>query len=113
MGFLTPASRSISERARGRSTGCDARYQDNVATLAAMALPRVARLALAAVLIMAATVAVNLAPPNAYLAATLKLWQQGHFLNFNGLTRLVSALWAFVALAYLMFLAARRREAVG
>ena len=56
---------------------------------------------------------VNLAPPNAYLAATLKLWQQGHFLNFNGLTRLVSALWAFVALAYLMFLAARRREAVG
>ena len=84
-----------------------------LATLAAMALPRVARLALAAVLIMAATVAVNLAPPNAYLAATLKLWQQGHFLNFNGLTRLVSALWAFVALAYLMFLAARRREAVG
>ena len=81
--------------------------------LAAIALPRVARLALAAVLIMAATVLVNLAPPNAYLAATLKLWQQGHFLNFNGLTRLVSALWAFVALGYLMFLAARRREPVG
>jgi VanZ family protein len=84
-----------------------------LATLAAIALPRVARLALAAVLIMAATVAVNLAPPNAYLAATLKLWQQGHFLNFNGLTRLVSALWAFVALTYLMFLAARRREPIG
>jgi len=81
--------------------------------LAAMALPRVARLAFAAVLIMAATVLVNLAPPNAYLAATLKLWQQGHFLNFNGLTRLVSALWAFVALGYLIFLAARRREPVG
>ncbi len=81
-----------------------------LATLAAVSLPRVARLALAAVLIMAATVLVNLAPPNAYLAATLKLWQQGHFLNFNGLTRLVSTLWAFVALAYLMFLAARRRE---
>ena len=78
--------------------------------LAATALPRVVRLALAAVLIMAATVLVNLAPPNAYLAATLKLWQQGHFLNFNGLTRLVSALWAFAALGYLMFLAARRRE---
>jgi len=81
--------------------------------LAAMALPRVARLALAAVLIMAATVLVNLAPPNPYLAATLKLWQQGHFLNFNGLTRLVSALWAFVALGYLIFLAARRREPLG
>jgi VanZ family protein len=81
--------------------------------LAAMALPRVARLALAAVLIMAATVLVNLAPPNPYLAATLKLWQQGHFLNFNGLTRLVSALWAFGALGYLIFLAARRREPLG
>jgi VanZ family protein len=81
--------------------------------LLALALPRVARLALAAVLLMAATVLVNLAPPNPYLAATLKLWQQGHFLNFNGLTRLVSGLWAFVALGYLMFLAARRREPLG
>lgn len=81
-----------------------------IVALAAMALPRVARLALAAVLIMAATVLVNLSPPNPYLAATLKLWQQGHFLNFNGLTRLVSALWAFAALGYLIFLAAWRRE---
>jgi hypothetical protein len=78
-----------------------------------MALPRVARLALAAVLVMAATVLVNLAPPNPYLAASLKLWQQGHFLNFNGLTRLVSALWAFAALGYLIILAARRRDAPG
>ena len=77
---------------------------------AAMALPRLARLALAAVLLMAATVLVNLAPPNPYLAATLKLWQQGHFLNFNGVTRWVSALWAFAALAYLMYVAAGRRD---
>ena len=81
--------------------------------LGAVALPRTARLALAAVLLMAGTVLVNLAPPNPYLAASLKVWQQGHFLNFNGLTRLVSALWAFVALAYLIFLAARRREPLG
>jgi VanZ family protein len=78
--------------------------------LAAMALPRVVRLALAAVLLMAATVLVNLAPPNPYLAASLKLWQQGHFLNFNGLTRWVSALWAFAALPYLIYLAAGRRD---
>ncbi|HUQ76870.1 MAG TPA: VanZ family protein [Burkholderiales bacterium] len=83
-----------------------------VIALAAMALPRVGRLALAAMLVMAATVLVNLAPPNPYLAATLKLWQQGHFLNLNGLTRLVSALWAFAALGYLVFLAAGRRERV-
>jgi hypothetical protein len=66
------------------------------------------RLALAAVLLMAATVLVNLTPPNPYLADSLKVWQQGHFLNFNGLTRVVSALWPFVALGYLMLLAARR-----
>jgi len=76
--------------------------------LGAVALPRTARLVLAAVLLMAATVLVNLAPPNPYLAASLKVWQQGHFLNFNGLTRLVSALWPFIALGYLMVLASRR-----
>ena len=84
------------------------------AAFVAVALPRTARLAAAAVLIMAATVLVNLAPPNPYLAATFKLWQQGHFLNFNGLTRLASAAWPFAALAYLILLASRRgREALG
>jgi hypothetical protein len=78
------------------------------AALAALALPRTARLALAAVLLMAATVLVNLAPPNPYLADSLKVWQQGHFLNFNGLTRLVSVLWPFMALGYLIYLASRR-----
>jgi hypothetical protein len=58
---------------------------------------------------MAATVFVNLAVPNPYLAATLKVWQQGTFLNFNGMTRLASALWPFAALGYLIFLAARKR----
>ena len=78
------------------------------AALAAIALPRTARLALAAVLLMAATVLVNLSPPNPYLADSLKVWQQGHFLNFNGLTRLVSALWPFMAIGYLIYLAGRR-----
>lgn len=78
--------------------------------LAAVALPRPLRLALAAVLLMAATVLVNLAPPNPYTAATLKVWQQGHFLNFNGLTQFVSALWPFAALLYLIRLAARRER---
>jgi VanZ family protein len=80
-------------------------------SLAALRLPHAARLVLAAVLLMAATVLVNLAPPNPYLAATLKVWEQGHFLNFNGLTRLVSAAWPFAALGYLVYLAsARLRE---
>lgn len=76
--------------------------------LAAVSLPRFARLPAAAMLIMAATVLVNLAPPNPYVSASLKAWQQGHFLNFNGLTRLLSAVWPFAALGYLMMLAARR-----
>jgi VanZ family protein len=76
--------------------------------LFAAALPRGARLVTAALLIMAATVLVNLAPPNPYLTASLKVWQQGHFLNFNGLTRLVSALWPFAALGYLMYFAVTR-----
>lgn len=81
--------------------------------LVAVAAPRTVRLVIAAVLLMAATVLVNLTPANPYLADSLKVWQQGHFLNFNGLTRLVSALWPFIALGYLIFLAARRREALG
>jgi len=79
-----------------------------VLALVALLLPRGARLALAAMLLMAATVLVNLAPPNPYLAATLKVWGQGHFLNFNGLTRLVSALWPFAAMGYLVLLTSRR-----
>jgi VanZ family protein len=79
-----------------------------VIALLGVALPRLARLVIAAMLIMAATVLVNLAPPNPYLTASLKVWQQGHFLNFNGLTRLVAALWPFVALGYLIYLASRR-----
>ena len=81
--------------------------------LAVLSLPRAARLPLAAVLLMAATVLVNLAPPNPYLAATLKVWTQGHFLNFNGLTRVVSVVWPFAALGYLILLASRRREVPG
>jgi len=78
--------------------------------LGAAALPRALRLALAGILLMAATVFVNLAPPNPYAAATLKVWAQGHFLNFNGLTQFVSGVWPFAALLYLIRLAARRER---
>jgi hypothetical protein len=57
---------------------------------------------------MAATVMVNLAPPNPYFTATVRLWHQGQFLNINGVTRVVSAAWPFLALGYLIFLASRR-----
>lgn len=82
-----------------------------VLALLAIGLGGVTRLAAAAVLLMAATVLVNLSPPNPYRAAILSVWSQGHFLNFNGLTRLVSSAWPFVALAYLIWLASRRARA--
>jgi VanZ family protein len=70
--------------------------------LAASRLPPLAQRMLAALALLFATALVNLAPENPYLAASLAVWQQGHFLNFNGLTRLVSSLWPFAALPYLM-----------
>lgn len=73
----------------------------------AVALPRAGRLALAGLLLMAATVLVNLAPENPYLANALAQWPQGYFLNFNGVTHLVSLAWPFAALFYLILLAPR------
>ena len=56
---------------------------------------------------MAATVLVNLTPQNPYFADALQAWPQGYFLNFNGVTHLVSRAWPFAALFYLMLLATR------
>jgi len=78
--------------------------------LAAARLPRRVRQALAALSLMLATALVNLAPENPYYAAILQVWQQGHFLNFNGLTRLTSALWPFLALPWLMLLRQKTTE---
>jgi glycopeptide antibiotics resistance protein len=70
-------------------------------------LPPSPRLALAGLALMAGTVLVNLAPPNPYSAAALLTWRQGHFLNFNGFTRLVASVWPFLALPYLTLLGRR------
>lgn len=64
-------------------------------------LPPPIRVALAGVALMAGTALVNLTPANPYSEAALATWRQGHFLNFNGLTRWVASLWPFVALPYL------------
>ena len=65
------------------------------------------RIALAGLALMAGTVLVNITPPNPYSDAAMAAWQQGHFLNFNGLTRLTAGFWPFVALSYLMALGRR------
>jgi VanZ family protein len=70
--------------------------------IAATPLDARARQALAALALMLAVVLANLIPDNPYLEHTLSVWRQGHFLNFNGATRLVSSLWPFLALPWLM-----------
>lgn len=65
-------------------------------------LPAVLRRALAGSALLFSTVLVNLAPENPYLVQSAQVWVQGHFLNFNGLTRLTSMLWPFLALPWLL-----------
>ncbi len=71
-------------------------------------LPPRWRRALATLSLMAGTVLVNLAPPNPYSTVAMAAWQQGHFLNFNGLTRLIASLWPFLALPCLTLLGRRQ-----
>lgn len=80
-----------------------------IAALSAfLLLPPAGRVAVAGLTLMAGTVLVNIAPANPYSAAAMAAWKQGHFLNFNGLTRLTAALWPFLALPCLSLFGRRR-----
>jgi len=81
--------------------------------LALVRLPRAVQLALSGLALLAAIALVNLAPTNPYLTATFSLWQQGQYFNFNGATRIVSDLWPFAAMVYLVLLAADPRAGAG
>ncbi|MDR3054010.1 MAG: VanZ family protein [Zoogloeaceae bacterium] len=78
-----------------------------MALVFALLLPPLGRLVLAALCLLAGAMLVNLAPIDPYSLDALTLWRQGHFLNFNGLTRWISSIWPFLALPYLI-LASRR-----
>ena len=78
--------------------------------LIALSLPRQVALAICALLLMLSAALVNLAPDNPYFLHSLQAWPQGHFLNFNGLTRVVSILWPFVAVGYLLSMRAGERD---
>ena len=72
-------------------------------------LPRVLQHALAGMAMLAATALVNLMPENPYLPFRTAA-AAGHFLNFHGLTAVVTAAWPFLALAYLSALGLWRGE---
>ncbi|MDR2787578.1 MAG: VanZ family protein [Candidatus Accumulibacter sp.] len=70
-------------------------------------LPIRMRITVAGMALLTGTLLINLAPLNPYSVAALAAWRQGHFLNLNGLTRLVASLWPFPALIYLILLGRR------
>jgi hypothetical protein len=76
-------------------------------------LPRRLAALAAASLLVAGIVLVSLAPENPYLQASVRTWRHGHFLSFEGMTGLVSALWPFLTAAYLLFMAGSRVATVG
>jgi VanZ family protein len=70
--------------------------------LAVAWLPRMFLPATAAALLLGGAGLVNVAPANPYLLASIQTWSRGHFLSFNGTTRLVSSIWPFLAAGYLL-----------
>jgi VanZ family protein len=75
-------------------------------------LPRPVRLAAAAACIVAATVAINLAPDNPYHSVPPRLLARGasHFLNFSGIVRALSELWPVLATGFLLYALGARRH---
>jgi VanZ family protein len=71
--------------------------------------PRGALIVIAILLLGAAVVLVNLVPENPYHMSSLPHWQQGQFLNFDGLTSFVALLWPFAAMVWAMGAARRPR----
>ena len=73
-----------------------------LALFALASLRRPTRLRAGIALMVAGVVLVNVAPENAYYAEMVERWDQGRWLNFNGMTRWVAAVWPYCALLYLV-----------
>jgi len=80
----------------------------------AVRLPQTAKLAVAALCIVLATVAINLAPGNPYQSVPLKLIAGGasHFLSFSGIVRALSELWPLLSVGFLTYALAGRAAAI-
>ena len=78
----------------------------------AVRLPQPAQLAAAAGCIVAATIAINLAPDNPYQSVPPRLLVRGasHFLNFSGIVRALSELWPLLATGLLIYALAGRKH---
>jgi hypothetical protein len=49
----------------------------------------------------------NQAPESAYFTQTLKTWEQGRFIRFNGLAQWLGWLWPYAALVYVLLRVSR------
>lgn len=78
----------------------------------AVRMARPVQLAAAVACIVAAAVAINLAPDNPYLSVPPWLLARGasHFLNFSGIVRALSELWPLLATGYLFYALGARRH---
>ena len=83
-----------------------------LALYALVHLPRRAQLALAALCILSATAAINLAPDNPYQSVPPQFIAGGpsHYLSFSGFARALSELWPLLAVAYLFCALFERRR---
>jgi hypothetical protein len=81
-----------------------------IIVLIAAMFSRPVKIMLCGLALMAATALVNYAPENPYFLSVLSTWQQGHFLNFNGFTRVLSAAWPFAAIMYVLALGGSRER---
>ena len=68
-------------------------------------LPRTTQLAAAAACLLAAAVAINIAPENPYQTIPSRLLSRGagHFLSFSGIVRAISELWPLLATGFLLY----------
>ncbi len=77
---------------------------------AALVLLPVPRRGCAALVLLALVVHLSLlnqAPASAYFAQTLKTWEQGRFIRFNGLAQWLGWLWPYATLAYVLLRVSR------
>ena len=83
--------------------GADGGFLIGLIMLAGLAFaPQVAQRRLAVVTLVLSLLVVNTIPVNPYFIATLQGWVQGKFLNFNGAAQMLSLLWPFFALWFLL-----------
>ncbi|MEY2617645.1 MAG: hypothetical protein RL522_647 [Pseudomonadota bacterium] len=81
--------------------------------LALSPLPRPACISLAMLSVVVHLSLLNPAPAGAYFAHTLKAWEQGRFIRFNGLAQWLGWMWPYAVIVYALLRVSRSRPRAG